>query len=314
MCSYPIYYSPELKFASTTNVASIISFDGEALEIIIFSKSSYFNLHKIASKGHLNSSDFITYAHITEMRRSYQFRLVPLILIFNFTQETASFNNLKLSYYQTKNRFHNRWKTSAVPVSFEVSEIRGALIDAIQNQNYRHLNETTQKLLSTSDVGEWDKDAFDDAESIIEAWSRRQSKKAALEVERLLRRIVKEQEAGNPNADTVDMTSLYSNLIIGWSNCIEVGSAERAEEILEYYQKVYEEHDNYDPLLCGPDANSFNAVIAGYARSTRPDAPEQAIRVLGKMYDWIGEGRTVVQPNKETYARKLPWNFMKRFQ
>lgn len=145
---------------------------------------------------------------------------------------------------------------------------------------------------------------FEAAENVMEAWSKRQSKRGALVVERLLRRIVKEQMAGNPYADCVDMTALYFNLIHGWANCGEAGGAERAEEILDYFQDIYEDGDSYDPLLCGPCIGSFNAVIGAYAKSGRDDAPQQALRVLDKLCDWNSQGRTCVSPNNETYARK----------
>lgn len=172
-----------------------------------------------------------------------------------------------------------------------------------RKSNHSSIDETTWRLLNGTNVGEWDRSHFEQAESIVEAWSQRQSKRAALVVERLLRRIVKEQMAENPYADCVDMTALYTNLIDGWANCGESGGAERADEILDYFQRISEEGDSYDPLLCGPGLRSFNAVIGAYARSGRDDAPQQAVRVLGKLYDWNREGRTCVTPNKETYAR-----------
>jgi hypothetical protein len=179
-----------------------------------------------------------------------------------------------------------------------------------RKQIHRTVDEATWLLLNGTHVGEMNRSHFQAAEMVVEAWSKRQTKRGALVVERLLRRIVKEQMVGNPYADCVDMTSLYSNLIEGWANCGEPGAAERAEEILDYLQNIYEEGDSYDPLLCGPGLRSFNAVIGAYARSGRDDAPQQAIRVLSKLCDLRAEGRTNVSPNKETYARKL--SYLKR--
>lgn len=162
---------------------------------------------------------------------------------------------------------------------------------------------TVWQLLNGTNVGEMNRSQFEEAETIVQAWSKRQSKRAAIVVEQLLRRIIEEQMAENPYADCVDMTALYANLIDGWANCGEEGGAERAEEILDYFQRISEEGDSYDPLLCGPGIRSFHAVIGAYARSGREDAPQQAIRVLGKLYDLNREGRTSVAPNVETYAR-----------
>lgn len=177
----------------------------------------------------------------------------------------------------------------------------------LSNSNERFnegaIEQSTYRLLNATNVGAWDERFFREAETIIKAWSKRQSKRAALSVERLLGRIVKEQKAGNPYADCLDMTLLYTNLVEGWAKCDDAGAAERAEEILDYFQKVYEDGDSYDPLLCGPGLESFNAVIAAYARRGTDDAPQQAIRVLTKLYELIRDGRTTVMPNKETYAR-----------
>jgi hypothetical protein len=196
---------------------------------------------------------------------------------------------------------HNRTSTALCVAS--------SLIDAVplecnpRKTFHRSIDESTWILLNETNVGEMNQSDFELAEMIVKAWSLRQTKRAALVVERLLRRIVKEQMAENPYADCVDMTALYANLIDGWANCGEVGGAERAEEILDYFQRIYEEGDSYDPLLCGPGIRSFNAVIGAFARSGSDDAPQQAVRVLGKLYDLNREGRTCVTPNKETYAR-----------
>jgi len=166
------------------------------------------------------------------------------------------------------------------------------------------IEQSTYLLLNASNVGEWDERYFRQAETIVEAWSKRQFKRAALAVERLLGRIVMEQKAGNPFADCLDTTALYTNLLQGWAKCDEPGAAERAEEILDYFQQVYEDGDAYDPLLCGPGLESFNAVIAAYARRRTADAPQQAVRVLSKLIELNRNGKTVAMPNKETYARK----------
>lgn len=161
---------------------------------------------------------------------------------------------------------------------------------------------STYDLLNMTTVGVWEEHHFLEAAAVIEAWSHRQSKRAAVSVERLLGRIVLEQKAKNPRADCVDLTALYTNLLEGWAKCDDRGTAERAEEILDYFQKVFEDGDSYDPLLCGPDLRCFNAIIAAYARRGTPDAPQQAVRVLSKLIEWNREGKTSVIPNTTTYA------------
>jgi hypothetical protein len=171
--------------------------------------------------------------------------------------------------------------------------------------NFRALGDITRDLLTGTKVGEWNRSSFRSLEITMEAWSKGNSKRAALNVERLMRRVVEEQKVGNPCADRLDFTALYTILIQAWANSGEPGGAERAEEILDYLQDIYEKGDFDDPLLCGPGLESFNAVIHAYARAGRQDAPEQAKRVLQKLYDWNRSKRTFAVPNKETYAAVL---------
>jgi hypothetical protein len=183
--------------------------------------------------------------------------------------------------------------------------------------NNRTIAEMTWQLLNGTTIGSWDHTDFRMMEYIVESLSstttstslhgtgshRRPYKRSALMIERFLYRIIQEQMMENPFADCVDMTALYTNLIRIWATCGEIGGPERAEEILDYFQSVYEEGDSYDPLLCGPSIQSFNAVIGAYAQSGRSDAPQQAIRVLTKLYEWNKEGRTTASPNQESFAR-----------
>jgi hypothetical protein len=181
--------------------------------------------------------------------------------------------------------------------------------NSVNLPNNRTIAEATWYLLNGTAVGSWNRSDFEVMEVIVDSVLSqshpRQAKRAALIVERFLHRIIQEQMAENPFADCVDMTALYTNLIEQWCNCGEDGGAERAEEILDCFQSIYEEGDSYDPLLCGPGLASFNAVIGAYARSGRSDAPKQAIRVLTKLYEWNKEARITAAPNQETFARKF---------
>ena len=190
--------------------------------------------------------------------------------------------------------------------------------------NNRTIAETTWHLLNGTEIGSWDRTDFEMMEYIVESLcgtssssshalhqpqhrvqqQQQQYKRTALIIERFLHRIVQEQRMENPFADCVDMTALYTNLIYAWSNSFEMGSPERAEEILDYFQTIYEEDDSYDPLLCGPTIDSFNAVIGAYAQSGRSDAPQQSIRVLTKLYELNKAGRTMATPNQQSFARK----------
>ena len=206
-----------------------------------------------------------------------------------------------------------RRKTTAMLSSATLSSIsRSSTMKKIGSKlnlpNNQTIAEATWYLLNGTAVGSWNRSDFDVMEVIVDSVLSqshpRQAKRAALIVERFLHRIIQEQMAENPFADCVDMTALYTNLIEQWCNCGENGCAERAEEILDCFQSIYEEGDSYDPLLCGPGVASFNAVMGAYARSSRGDAPQQTIRVLTKLYEWNKEGRTTAVPNQESFSRK----------
>ena len=171
--------------------------------------------------------------------------------------------------------------------------------------SYRLVEDTTRDLLNRTLIGSWEEASFQNASRMMEIWSGWQSRRSALNVERILRRVVEEQMSGNPYADNVDMTQLYGTLIRGWGNSGVVGGAERAEEILDYMQLVSEEYDSDDPLLCGPSVENFNDVMIAYANMGRPDGPKQTLRVLRKLYEWRSAGRIDVLPNKASYAAVL---------
>lgn len=171
--------------------------------------------------------------------------------------------------------------------------------------NYRVLKEKTRYLLNETSVGEWNSAAFEDATELMEAWSHGQTRQAAITLDRFIHRVVEERMSRNPHLDGVDVSSLYTKVIQGWANCGEAGGVERAEEILDYMQKLSDE-ENEDSLFARrPAVAAFNAVISSYAESGRPDAAQQSMRVLQKLYDWNQSGRTDVFPNKETYAAVL---------
>jgi pentatricopeptide repeat protein len=175
----------------------------------------------------------------------------------------------------------------------------------VDKQTFQLLEETTRDLLNGTKVGEWDSDLFEDAQEIMEVWSHRQSRRCALTAERILLRIVEEQSAGNPHAIGLEMATYYSAVIEAWANSGEDWAPERAEEILDYMQNIYADNEHDESFRFKPQVAAFNSVLLAYARANRADAPQQAIRVLAKIYDWYTSGRTDVLPNKETYAAVL---------
>lgn len=159
----------------------------------------------------------------------------------------------------------------------------------------------SSELLKRNNIGTWEADKFQDVLDVMEAWSMRSTRRTCLMLERLLRRVVEEKLARNPNAAGLDMKKMYTAVIQCWAKSYEKGSARRTEEILDNMQSAYEEGDT----SLKPDIKVWNDVLLAYASSKHKDSPLQAIRVLQKLHDLISEGKTDVIPNKESYAAIL---------
>lgn len=144
---------------------------------------------------------------------------------------------------------------------------------------------------------------FQEAQGLMIGWSHRHSRRAALMVERIIRRVIQAQESGIPLESSLDMCAMYTCAIRGWANSKERGpAAQRAEEILDTLQQCYTEGGRAEMK---PEIEAFNLVLLAYARSGLNDAPQQALRVLGKLHDWYTSGATDIAPNKESYATVL---------
>jgi pentatricopeptide repeat protein len=121
-------------------------------------------------------------------------------------------------------------------------------------------------------------------------------------VERVIRRVVHEQRAGNAGVQSFDMAAMYTQAIRGWANSWEKGpAAQRAEEILDTMQRRYMDGDD----RIKPEIECFNLVLLAYSRSGLPDAPQQALRVLDKLNQWHAEGATDAIPTSTSYATIL---------
>lgn len=156
------------------------------------------------------------------------------------------------------------------------------------------------------------------AGDLMYAWSHtRGGKENAIAVENLMKRLVEEQQAGNPNAITTvqdyncvlegwarsqlgsaaaercdqiletmqergpkpDMTSFKATLT-AWKFSSESYAPIRAQRILEWMIRLYQEGENDSAL---PDADCFDMVLQTWSRSGLPSAPQKAEKLLGVM-------------------------------
>lgn len=174
------------------------------------------------------------------------------------------------------------------------------------------LEERTRRLLYASPP--WSTaETFEEAQDAIIGWSHRHSRKAALMVERLIRRVVQEQilvvevdkavaDSSSSSPSVVDMSLMYTAAIRGWTNSGERGAAaQRAEDILDAMQQRY--MDGVDGIK--PEIEAYNLVLMAYARSELLEAPQKALKVLEKLHEWNASGATDIAPNKESYATVL---------
>lgn len=163
------------------------------------------------------------------------------------------------------------------------------------------------------------------APHVMKGWAtaKQHSAENAVAVERLVKRLVDESEAGNAKA--TPHTDDYNCMIEGWARSGEgVFAAERCEQILTQMQARYEEGDkNVQPNLASfkvvimawrqyqtdysavraqrilewmvqlykdqkndlalPDSDCFDIVLQSWARNRLPEAPTRAEKLLGMM-------------------------------
>ncbi len=172
-------------------------------------------------------------------------------------------------------------------------------------KSYFTLERLTEDLLASNDsvVGSWKEQDFEKVVNVIHTWSKRTGGpgrlQPALQQELLLRRVIEEKHAGNELAMGMNMSDIYHEIIYSWSKSHEIGSANRAEEILHAMQRAYNTGQDRD---LQPTIDAWNSVIGSYAQSKSKDATQQAVRVFVKLHHLISEGKTDVRPNDDSYA------------
>lgn len=171
---------------------------------------------------------------------------------------------------------------------------------------------------------------------VIAGWanSKQHTAENAVAVERLIKRLVDESEAGNEKATPT--TNDYNLILEGWARSREGEfAAERCEQILTQMQARYEEGDvNVKPNLSSfkvvimawkqsqpsysavraqqilewmvelyregkndfalPDSDCFDIVLQSFSRSKLPEAPRRAEKLLGMMESLHRETKSTV--------------------
>jgi hypothetical protein len=173
---------------------------------------------------------------------------------------------------------------------------------------------------------------------LMTSWARRAGKKESKAphlVERLLKRLLHERDAGNENV-VID-TSTYNILLDAWSRSPADGSAERCEEILIQMEKnqgkgdVAPDQASYNAVIKAyvkagsklfaapkaeaiikrmerkvpPTRRSYNLLLYAWANASIEDAAARAQMVLRRMQEQYKEGNVLAKPDTNSYNQVL---------
>ena len=126
------------------------------------------------------------------------------------------------------------------------------------------------------------------APEVMKGWAtaKKHSAENAVAVERLIKRLVDESEAGNAKA--TPRTDDYNCMLEGWARSGEgVFAAERCEQILTQMQARFEEGD----VNVQPDLSSFKVVIMAWRQSQADFSAVRAQRILEWMVELYKNGK-----------------------
>jgi len=201
-----------------------------------------------------------------------------------------------------------------------------------------------------SEPGFLTSEMLDVAPEIMHAWahnpyndkSNEHAKECALTVERLVKRLVDERRAGNPEA--IATTEDYNTVLEGWSRSgLGIASAERCEQILTEMQKedltrpdltsfkaallAWQQSDeDFAPLraqrllewmiklnemkenFAKPDGDAFDIVLQTWAKSGRADAPQQAEALVMTMERYSRRNRAVAPHTRSFNSVLAAWS------
>ncbi|CAB9508788.1 Pentatricopeptide repeat-containing protein [Seminavis robusta] len=125
-------------------------------------------------------------------------------------------------------------------------------------------------------LGELTPDDIDNMTTLMAAWVHRRSAEGAIAVERLLKRVVDDMRADNPQIQV--NPRMYELAMDAWARSGASGSAERAQQIHDIMAQTYA--DTGDPTM-RPTTNTYNILIAAHGK--RGDGLDQAETILQEM-------------------------------
>jgi hypothetical protein len=209
---------------------------------------------------------------------------------------------------QQDNGFEKDYDNDSITIGIE-HHINNSVWKNHNNKSYHYsLEKVTRDLLDVNRTvaGSWAQQDCDKVVNVISTWTKRTGgpgrPEPAVQQERLLRRVIEEKQAANVYALDLNLKDIYHKIIFSWSKSYEIGSTNRAEEILDAMQHAYNSGEDRD---LQPAIDAWNSILGSYAQSKSKDATEHAVRVFNKLYRLISEGQTDVRPNDDSYAHIL---------
>mmetsp|Transcript_3083 Transcript_3083/g.5784 ORF Transcript_3083/g.5784 Transcript_3083/m.5784 type:complete len:136 (-) Transcript_3083:5-412(-) len=119
--------------------------------------------------------------------------------------------------------------------------------DGTQHKNL----ENTTKRIDETPMGALSNDMYNQVHKVMDTLAKKRSTESALEVERLLKRVIDERHAGNMKAKAT--TVMYTMAIDAWAKSGDPVAAQRAEQILQLMES---EHRKGNKLV-KPDGHSY---------------------------------------------------------
>jgi pentatricopeptide repeat protein len=169
------------------------------------------------------------------------------------------------------------------------------------NRSEHWLDDTTNDVLNYKKLplGSLTQSHVESIVSLMTIWSRKNSMVAALTVDRLLKRVIEDMNAGNQ--DVFVSNRMYAITIDAWGRSGEICGAQRAQDIHDAMIQLYNE--TKDKRL-RPTRRSFNVLLQSWARSGDPKAVKRGERILNQMMnEWDNDSKG--RPDGTTIASMI---------
>ena len=139
--------------------------------------------------------------------------------------------------------------------------------------------------------------------ALQEAWMESGRDDAARHVEGILVKMQQEYDQCSNHRSKPTLEN-FNIVIQSWASCIEPGSAERADAILQRLNDLYKsDNTKYRKFKAG--VKSYEYALRGWSLSESPDAGERAVALLARMKDTAASDPSFPLPSQGCYNHAL---------